>query len=130
MAVGGRFYAPLVPVIDVRFAEEMIRRGDRGAMLLLHASIDALHSGELLAYCPWATGVLVEALLDCGTDSDIAEAEAAVERLSTVRALDGWAYRDLVLLRMRALLARTRGDEAAYPAHQRHDTIGADLTHD
>ena len=54
----------------------------------------------------------------------------AVERLSTVRALDGWAYRDLVLLRMRALLARTRGDEAAYPAHQRHDTIGADLTHD
>ncbi len=35
MAVDGRFYALMVPVIDVRLAEEMIRRGDRGAVSLL-----------------------------------------------------------------------------------------------
>jgi adenylate cyclase len=28
--------------------------------------------------------------------------------------LDGWAWRDLILLRLNALLARTRGDEAGY----------------
>ena len=57
---------------------------------------------------------MVEALLEGGTGSDVQEAEAAVERLSTQPGLDGWAWRDLIVLRLRALLARTRGDEAAY----------------
>jgi hypothetical protein len=92
----------------------MIRRGDRGAVPLLRASVDELYSSELLGYWLWGTGVLVEALLERGTDSDVQEAEAAVERLCTQPALDGWAYRDLVLLRSRALLARARGDEVSY----------------
>ncbi len=60
------------------------------------------------------TGVLVEALLEGGTDSDVAEAEAALDRLSSQSVLDGSALRDLILLRSRALLARARGDEVAY----------------
>ena len=114
MAVDGRFYALMVPVFDAHIAEEMIRRGDRGAVPLLRASIDELYNGGMLPYWAGCIGVLVEALLEGGTDSDVAEAEAAVERLSTQPVLDGWAWRDLILLRLRALLARTRGDEAAY----------------
>ena len=71
MAVDGRFYPLMVPVIDVRLAEEMIRRGDRGASSLLRPAVDELYSSGLLAYAPWATGILVEALLEGGTDSDI-----------------------------------------------------------
>jgi adenylate cyclase len=114
MAVDGRYYRTHVPVIDAWIAEEMIKRGDRGAVPLLRASIDELYSLELLGYWLWGTGVLVEALLERGTDSDVQEAETAVERLSTHPVIAGWAWRDLILLRLRALLARTRGDEVTY----------------
>jgi len=36
-----------------------------------------------------ATGVLVETLLDRGAESDVAEAEAAIERLAATSADDG-----------------------------------------
>jgi hypothetical protein len=49
---------------------------------------------------------LVETLLDRGTDSDVAEAEAAIERLETAPADEGLVMRDIWLLRPRALLAR------------------------
>jgi adenylate cyclase len=114
MALDGRFFALLLPVCDARIAEEVIRRGDRGAVQLLRASLEELYRSGLLAYLVWGTGVLVEALLDGGTESDVQEAEAAVERLSALPVLDGWAYRDLTLLRLNALLGRTRGDEVTY----------------
>jgi hypothetical protein len=61
-----------------------------------------------------ATGVLVETLLDRGTDSDVAEAEAAIERLAAAPADEGLVIRDIWLLRLRALLARAHRDDAAY----------------
>jgi hypothetical protein len=65
-----------------------------------------------------ATGVLVETLLDRGDESDVAEAEAAIERLAAAPADAGLAIREIWLLRLRALLARAHGDGAAY-AHLR-----------
>ena len=61
-----------------------------------------------------ATGVLVEALLDRGADGDVAEAEAAVDRLADAPADDGLAMREIWLLRLRALLARAHGDDTDY----------------
>jgi hypothetical protein len=61
-----------------------------------------------------ATGVLVETLLDRGADADVVEAEAAIERLAAAPTDDGLVIREVTLLRLRALLARARGDEAAY----------------
>ena len=60
------------------------------------------------------TAVLVEALLRRGADTDLAEAQAAIDRLATVPTEPGFVLHDIFLLRLRALLARTRGDEAAY----------------
>ena len=54
------------------------------------------------------------ALLDRAAESDVGEAEAAIERFATASADEGLVIRDIWLLRLRALLARTRGDEAAY----------------
>jgi hypothetical protein len=56
----------------------------------------------------------VETLLDRGADGDVAEAEAAIDRLAAAPADDGVAPRDIWLLRLHALLARARGDAAAY----------------
>jgi hypothetical protein len=68
----------------------------------------------VLAWGIPATGVLVETLLERGSDGDVAEAEAAIERLAAAPADDGLVVRDIWLLRLRAFLARARGDEAGY----------------
>ena len=85
------------------------------AIPLMRAAVDHLfREGQLLAWGIPATGVLVETLLDRGADGDLAEAEAAIERLAAAPTDEGLAVRDIWLLRLRALLARARGDAAAY----------------
>jgi hypothetical protein len=80
----------------------------------MRAAVDHLfREGHLQTWGVPTTGVLVETLLDRGAD-DVAEAEAAIERLATAPADEGLVMRDIWLLRLRALLARARGDEAAY----------------
>ena len=56
----------------------------------------------------------METLLDRGADGDVAEAEAAIERLAATPTDDGFVLRDILLLRLRVLLARAHGDAAAY----------------
>jgi hypothetical protein len=81
----------------------------------MRATADHLfREGQLLLWGIPVTGVLVETLLDRGADGDVAEAEAAIERLASAPTDDGVAVRDILLLRLRALLARARGDEAGY----------------
>jgi len=81
----------------------------------MRAAVDHLfREGQLLVWGIPATGVLVETLLDRGTDGDVAEAEAAVERLAAAPADEGLVIREIWLLRLRTLLARAHGDEARY----------------
>ena len=88
-------------------------------MSLIGAAVDHLfREGRLLAHCIPATGALVETLLNRGTESDVAEANAAITRLADAPADDGVVIRDIWLLRLRALLARAHRDAAAY-AHLR-----------
>jgi hypothetical protein len=105
-----------LPLVEVYSARERARRGDRDeAIPLMRTAVDDLvRQGQLLGVGIAATGVLVETLLDRGTDADVAEAEAAIERLATAPAEEGLAWRDILLLRLRALLARAHGDEARY----------------
>ena len=56
----------------------------------------------------------METLLDRGANGDVAEAEAAIERLAAAPAGEGLALREIWLLRLRALLARARGDGVTY----------------
>ena len=49
-----------------------------------------------------------------GPKRDVAEAEAAIERLAAAPADEGLAVREIWLQRMRALLARAQGDVEAY----------------
>jgi class 3 adenylate cyclase len=105
-----------LPIVNVYLARESARRGDRDeALPLMRAAVDHLfRDGQLPMWGVPATGVLVETLLDRGGDCDVAEAEAAIERLAAAPADDGLVMRDIWLLRMRALLAQALGDEAAY----------------
>jgi class 3 adenylate cyclase len=105
-----------LPIVDVYSARERARCGDRDeAIPLMRAAVDHLfREGRLLMWGVSATGVLVETLLDRGADGDVAEAEAAIERLTAAPADEGLVIRDIWLLRLRALLARAHGDTVAY----------------
>jgi len=105
-----------LPIVEVYLARERARGGDRDdAIPLMRTAVDHLfRDGRLLLWGVPATGVLVETLLDRGADGDLAEAEAAIERLAAAPADEGLVIREVWLLRLRALLARARGDDAAY----------------
>jgi class 3 adenylate cyclase len=109
-----------LPIVNVYLARERARLGDRDeAMPVMRAAVDHLfREGRLQGWGIPATGVLVETLLDSGADGDVAEAEAAIERLAAAPADEGLVIRDIWLLRSRALLARAHGDATAY-AHFR-----------
>jgi hypothetical protein len=103
-------------LIKAYLARETARREDRDeAIPLMRAVVDELvREGQLLSWGIPATGLLVETLLGRGAEGDVAEAEGAIERLAAAPADDGLAIGDIWLLRLRALLARARGDESAY----------------
>jgi hypothetical protein len=104
-----------LPIINVHLARERARRGDRDeAIPPMRAAVDHLfREGHLLTWGVAATGVLVQTLLDRGTESDVAEAQAAVERLAGASA-DEDLVREIWLLGLRALLARAHGDDTVY----------------
>ena len=112
---GGHNLAEL-PIVNVHLARERARRGDHDeAIPPMRAAVDHLfREGRLLCWGPAATGVLVQTLLDRGADGDVAEADAAIERLATAPAEEGLALRDIWLLRLRALLSGARSDEMGY----------------
>ncbi|WP_204807679.1 ATP-binding protein [Mycobacterium riyadhense] len=106
-----------LPLVNVYLARELARGGDPDrAIPLMRAAVDKLfRDGQLLAWGVPATGVLVQTLLERGTESDVAEAHTMIERLAAAAATDeGLGVRDVLLLRLRALLARAHGDVATY----------------
>jgi class 3 adenylate cyclase len=105
-----------LPIVDAYVARERTRGGDRDdAVSLVRAAVnDLFREGQQCgAWGFAATGVLVETLLERGTDADVTEAEAAIERLAATPT-DGAAMRDIWLLRLKALVAQARGDATAY----------------
>ena len=105
-----------LPLLTAYSERERARRGDHDeAIPLMRAAVDHLfREGQLLSLGVPTTGVLVQTLLDRGTDADVAEAQAAIERLAAAPAEEGLVIRDIWLLRLRALLARAHGDDVAY----------------
>ncbi len=105
----------LVPVIDSWAARETARRGDRDAAIaVMRQGADEMQQAGRLGYGVWGTGVLVETLLERGAEADLAEAQEAIDWLTDLRAEQDSAILEITLLRLRALLARARGDDTAY----------------
>ncbi len=101
-------------IIEVYFAREQARGGDLdGAIPILRKSVDDMTAWGQVGYYIPAYGVLVDTLLSRGDESDLAEAEEVIARLQAVPA-EGSVIRDIWVLRMQALLAQARGDNAGY----------------
>jgi hypothetical protein len=105
----------MVPVVELWVARERARRGDRDAAIpVMRKAVDELHQAGRLGYSVWGTGILVETLLERGAEDDLTQAQEAIDRLANLPADEGWAMREITLLRQRALLSRARGDDVAY----------------
>jgi hypothetical protein len=76
--------------------------------------VDELYQAGRLGFGVLGTGILVETLLERGAEGDLAEAQEAIDRLANLPDDQGSAMREITLLRLRALLAQARGDEARY----------------
>ena len=103
-------------LVNMYLVRERARRGGSDeAIPLMFAAMDQLvRERQLPSWGTPATGVLVETLLDRGAEGDVAQAEAAIERLAAAPADEGLAIRDIWLLRLRAVLSRARGDNVGY----------------
>jgi hypothetical protein len=104
-----------IPLLDIYVARESARSGDRdGAIPVMRKAVDDLHQAGRPGFGVCGAGILVETLLDRGAQDDVAEAQTAIDRLANLPTTEGWAVRDIWVLRLRALVARARGDDAAY----------------
>jgi adenylate cyclase len=104
-----------VAMVDIRTAQLKADTGDLDdAIAIAQATVKELtNSGEILIRGA-ASAALVTALLTRGHDTDVLEAEAVVDQLAGAPTEPGFVLNDIWLLRLRALLARVRGDEFSY----------------
>ncbi|MGH3969768.1 MAG: hypothetical protein ACRDTV_17030 [Mycobacterium sp.] len=104
-----------VRIVDTEIAREKARLGDiDGAIELARAVVDYLFdAGEMITRGE-AIAVLVESLLQRGTNADLADAQAAIDRLAAAPIEPGFGLFEVPLLRLRALMARANGDQDGY----------------
>jgi adenylate cyclase len=107
--------AGLRRIADVEITRHTAHTGDLdGAIVRAQEILDeAFDTGEMFTRGV-STTVLVEALLLRNAEADLTSAQAAIDRLAAVPTEPSLAIHELPLLRLRALVARARGDEAVY----------------
>jgi class 3 adenylate cyclase len=114
MCARGQFFASELSSLEFLAAREMARDGDLdGAIPPMSAAVDDMFARGQFMYGANATPVLVETLLRRGDEGDLRLAEEATDRLADA-PVDGLAVAAVILLRLRALLARARGDDAGF----------------
>ncbi len=114
-ALQERFTLAWAWLVDVHFAEEKVRTGDvDGAIEISRGAVESLFASGDRMSVGWSTVVLVEALLRRGSHADLQEAQATIDRLAAMPTEPGNILNDFWLLRLRAGVARARGDEIGY----------------
>jgi adenylate cyclase len=117
-----------VRIAGIYLATRKLKAGDLdGSVDVIGDAIDsALRAGDMF-WLGHATAILVEALVERGTGSDLRAAQSALDRLEAVPVTPGFVMHEVQLLRMRALLTRAHGDEAGYRSYaERYRTRAAE----
>jgi adenylate cyclase len=114
-ALQGRFGLTPVPIIDTHVAQQKAKSRDfDGAIELARTVVDDVFTSGTRSWSAISTTVLVDALLQRSGDGDFEDAQAAIDRLAAEPTDPGFVLNEIALLRLRALVARARGDEATY----------------
>lgn len=112
---GGTEAVLTVPIAESHIALERARIGDHdGAVAIAeHALKRLVDSGES-TWTAFATAALVESLIQRRDDGDLEHAQSVMNQLSAMRTDPEYVLHDITLLRLRALMAAARGDDAGY----------------
>lgn len=104
-----------VPLIDIHLARERLRLGDVDGSIELArtARAEYLRSGDFMWFGV-ACANLTESLLIRGTEADLSEARDVMNGLAAAPTEPGVIVYQIWLLRLRALLAQSEGDDAVY----------------
>ncbi|SBS73631.1 Adenylate/guanylate cyclase [uncultured Mycobacterium sp.] len=106
-------------IADVEMARLKAQAGDHEGAIELAAMVldEQFSTGDMISRGPAAT-VLTESLLKRARTGDRRAAHDVIDRLAAVPTDRGFVLHKLPLLRLRALAARTAGDEGAYRAYR------------
>jgi adenylate cyclase len=114
-ALNQRFSMTLLPITNICTARYKAQLGDiEGAIECSQAAVEELLGEGLSIWSAPTVAVLVESLLRRGSDADLREARAAIDRLAALPTDPGYVLHEIWLLRLEALLAQALGDEAGY----------------
>jgi adenylate cyclase len=99
-------------VVDPELARESARNGDLDrAIELSRAALDDMFDKGSMFLRGVAATILVESLLQRGAANDLQKAQDTIDRLAAVPVDPGFVLHEIPLLRLRALVARARGDD-------------------
>ena len=102
-------------VVEINIAADKARSGDLiGAIALSQKVVDDLLASGGCIWTAFAVAVHTEALLRRGDDADVREAQTAIDRLAEVPTHPGFVLNEIWLLRLRAQLAKAKGEDATY----------------
>jgi hypothetical protein len=123
-----RYAMNIVSGLELFLAQDAAIEDIDSAVERARAAVEELFESGNLVNFDTGTQTFVELLLGRGTNDDVTEAEAAMGRLADALPGSEWITRDVTLLRLRALLARARGDESTYRQYRdRYRTMANDL---
>jgi adenylate cyclase len=115
MLVDEKLIVAIRRMTDVEIARGRARSGDLdGAIDLVSRVLNAQFEAGTMMFRGPATTALVEILLARDGPGDVEAAQRAIDRLADVPTEPGFVLHDIPVLRLRALLARARGDESGY----------------
>ncbi|WP_027332333.1 adenylate/guanylate cyclase domain-containing protein [Mycolicibacterium tusciae] len=114
-AKNAHFAQTALPIVDLHIAMAELRLGDvDGAIESARTVVADVRESGAEIWSAFSTSVLVEALVKRSEEADLDEAQAAVDRLAAEPTAREFVVHETSVLRLRALLAGTRGDQAVY----------------
>ena len=112
-ALNQRFSMTVLPITNLCTARCKAQLGDiEGAIECSRTAVEELFSQGLSTWSAPTVSVLVESLLGRGSDGDLREARAAMDRLADLPTDPGYVLHEIWLLRLEALHAQARGEAA------------------
>jgi adenylate cyclase len=108
-------FSSVLSIVKAYTAREQARLGDTDSAVKLarHAVEHLTAAGSVMWTIP-ATAALVEVLLSRRLDRDLVEADAVIQKWTTMTRELGVTLREVWSLRMRAQLAHARNEESSY----------------
>ena len=119
MCVRHTYFLIHLPVLDLYAVRDREPSDDFDhAVTSMRQAVDSLLKDGQVVQGIWGSAMLAEEVLKRGTADDLSLAHDTIENLANLADDVGGAVRDIWLLRLRALLAKARGDEDAYRGYR------------